>query len=139
MDGQTLSDKEWSGLLGTEVRFAKEAFAKPVQSWEDVPLLGALCVRWNFPHHDENDQAEMQETPRAADGIAMDQQSLAQLLNAICAMGGSRSRQPRMVRRSSRRISDEIRLEGIALAASDLRHGSTDCSRRASDGPGSSQ
>jgi hypothetical protein len=70
--GKDLSDGEWSDLLGTEVRRAKEAFAKP----GDVALLGALCLHWNFPHHDESDQAEMRKLLVQPDGIGMDQQSL---------------------------------------------------------------
>ena len=86
--GKALSDKQWDVLLGTEVRLAKEAFAKPVQSWEDVALLGALCLRWNFPHHEEGDQAEMQKLLTQSDGLGMDQQTLAHVLKAICTMGG---------------------------------------------------
>jgi hypothetical protein len=83
-----LSEEEWETLLGDEVRRSRAAFAKPVTSWEDVALLGAICMYWNFPHHDEDDQAELQRLLAQSDNIGMDQQSLAHLLRAICTMGG---------------------------------------------------
>jgi hypothetical protein len=83
-----LSDEEWDVLLGEEVQRSKRAFAKSVTSWEDVSLLGAICMYWNFPHHNEDDQAELRKLLRQSDGLAMDQQSLAHLLKAICTMGG---------------------------------------------------
>ncbi len=71
-----------------QVSRAKQAFARPVQSWEDVALLGAMCMYWNFPHHDSDDQANMRELLARTDHIGMDQQTLAHLLKAICTMGG---------------------------------------------------
>jgi hypothetical protein len=86
--GNRLSEAEWEALHDGQVRRAKQAFARPVRSWEDVALLGAMCMYWNFPHHDESDQENMRELLARTDHIAMDQQTLAHLLKAICTMGG---------------------------------------------------
>jgi hypothetical protein len=87
MDGR-LSEDEWTALDDGQVSRAKLAFARPVRSWEDVALLGALCIYWNFPHHDSNDQANMRELLGRPSRIGMDEQTLAHLLKAICTMGG---------------------------------------------------
>jgi hypothetical protein len=84
----SLSEAEWDNLLGEDVRRSRSAFAKPVTSWEDVALLGAICIFWNFPHHDKDDQAELRKLLAKTDNTGMDQQSLAHLLKAICTMGG---------------------------------------------------
>jgi hypothetical protein len=87
-NGTKLSDAERDALHDGQVSRAKQAFARPVQSWEDVALLGAMCMYWNFSHHDEGDQESMRELLARTDHIGMDQQTLAHLLKAICTMGG---------------------------------------------------
>jgi len=87
-NGTKLSDAEWDALHDGQVSRAKQAFARPVRSWEDVALLGALCIYWNFPHHDSDDQANMRELLGRPSRIGMDEQTLAHLLKAICTMGG---------------------------------------------------
>ena len=87
-NGTKLSDAERDALHDGQVSRAKQAFARPVQSWEDVALLGAMCMYWNFSHHDEGDQENMRELLARTDHIGMDQQTLAHLLKAICTMGG---------------------------------------------------
>jgi hypothetical protein len=83
-----LSDAEWGAMFDSQDRLAKQAFAKPVQSWEDVALLGAIAMYWNFPHHDQDDLQYMQARLTQADHFGMDEQSIAHLLKAICTMGG---------------------------------------------------
>lgn len=75
-------------MFDSQDRLAKQAFAKPVQSWEDVALLGAIAMYWNFPHHDQDDLQYMQARLTQADHFGMDEQSIAHLLKAICTMGG---------------------------------------------------
>jgi hypothetical protein len=83
-----LSDEEWDVMFDSQVLLAQQAFAKPVQSWEDVALLGAIAMYWNFPHHDQDDLQYMQARLTQADHFGMDEQSVAHLLKAICTMGG---------------------------------------------------
>jgi hypothetical protein len=44
-----LSEQEWDALLDGDLRRSREAFKKPIKSWEDVALLGAVAMqsaRW---------------------------------------------------------------------------------------------
>ena len=83
-----LSDQEWDDLFGEINRRSHQAFAKHVQSWEDVALLGAICIYWNFPHNDKDELQYMRGRLAQTDHLGMDEQSLAHLLRAICEMGG---------------------------------------------------
>jgi hypothetical protein len=82
------TEREWHALLDEQAKLAKQAFAMPIRSWEDVALLGAIAMTYNFAHHDEHDQAEMRKLLAQSDSIGMDQQTIAHLLRAICTMGG---------------------------------------------------
>jgi hypothetical protein len=86
--GRSLSDGEWSAMLDGQCARAKQAFASPVRSWEDVALLGAIAMTYNFAHHDEHDLEHMRMLLAKNDHYGMDEQSLAHLLKAICTMGG---------------------------------------------------
>jgi hypothetical protein len=86
--GSELSDQEWAAMFDEQCVMARQAFARPVRSWEDVALLGAMCLYWNFAHHDENDQQHLHMLLAKTDHYGMDEQTLAHLLKAICTMGG---------------------------------------------------
>jgi hypothetical protein len=75
-------------MLDGQCARAKQAFASPVRSWEDVALLGAIAMTYNFAHHDEHDLEHMRMLLAKNDHYGMDEQSLAHLLKAICTMGG---------------------------------------------------
>jgi hypothetical protein len=76
------------GLLDADIGRTLQAFAKPVRSWDDVALLGAMAMYWNFAHHSEDDQKYLRDRLIQMDSFGMDEQSVAHLLKAICTMGG---------------------------------------------------
>ena len=71
MPDANLSEQEWHALLDEEGRRSREAFTKPVKSFEDAALLGAVAMFWNFAHHDEIQQAERRRLLTQSDSRGM--------------------------------------------------------------------